>query len=229
MRKVAVSLYDESGNMLRDWAEAGYECYAFDLLNTGKVEQIGPGSITYVKADLFDPAFRDYIKQLQPSILFGFPPCTDLAVSGARHFESKLKADPDCHVKAMRLVKLVPELGNELGIPWMFENPVSIISKLWRTPNFKFHPHQYGGYLPEDDEHPRWPEYIEARDAYSKLTCIWCGNGFKKPPMRGVEYQKGYSLQHTQLGGKSAKTKQIRSETPRGFARAVFLANSIKG
>ncbi len=34
------------------------------------------------------------------------------------------------------------------------------------------------------------------------------------------------SKQWGKLGGKSAKTKQIRSETPRGFAKAVFLHNS---
>jgi len=29
-------------------------------------------------------------------------------------------------------------------------------------------------------------------------------------------------------GGKSIKTKNIRSATPRGFAKAVFIANALK-
>ena len=36
----------------------------------------------------------------------------------------------------------------------------------------------------------------------------------------------GYSDQHNKLGGKSLKTKNIRSATPRGFAQAVFEANN---
>ena len=35
----------------------------------------------------------------------------------------------------------------------------------------------------------------------------------------------GYSDQHKKLGGKSLKTKNIRSATPRGFAKAVFEFN----
>lgn len=35
----------------------------------------------------------------------------------------------------------------------------------------------------------------------------------------------GYSTQHLKLGGKSQRTKDIRSATPRGFAIAVYEAN----
>lgn len=35
----------------------------------------------------------------------------------------------------------------------------------------------------------------------------------------------GDSTQYKKLGGKSLKTKNIRSATPRGFARAVYQAN----
>ena len=34
-----------------------------------------------------------------------------------------------------------------------------------------------------------------------------------------------YSLAYRKLGGKSLKTKNIRSATPRGFAKAVAIAN----
>lgn len=47
-----------------------------------------------------------------------------------------------------------------------------------------------------------------------------------KLPVPMVTEPTGYSRQHEKLGGKSAKTKQIRSETPRGFALAVFMANA---
>lgn len=89
-----------------------------------------------------------------------------------------------------------------------------------------FHPYEYGGYLPTIDEHPIYPEYIKPRDAYPKKTCIWSGGGFCMPEKKPVAVMPGYSDQHNKLGGKSLKTKNIRSATPRGFANAVFIANS---
>ena len=106
------------------------------------------------------------------------------------------------------------------------ENPVSVISTMWRKPDYKFDPFEYGGYLPEDDNHPIYPEHIKPRDAYPKKTCIWSGNGFIMPEKIKVNVAPGFSDQHKRLGGKSLKTKNIRSATPRGFATAVFSANN---
>ena len=66
------------------------------------------------------------------------------------------------------------------------------------------------------------------RDAYPKKTCLWTGNGFNMPYKVAVECDSfGSSTQHRKLGGKSMKTKNIRSATPRGFARAVVEANAV--
>jgi len=124
------------------------------------------------------------------------------------------------------MAKLVESVGVACGAPWGAENPVSVLSTLWRKPNFSFHPWEFGGYLPDSDIHPMYPEYIKARDAYPKKTCIWSGNGFIEPKRIPVKVDSGYSDQHKKLGGKSLKTKNIRSATPRGFAEAVFLYNS---
>jgi len=220
-----VSLFDKSGNMLKPWAFAGFHCYAFDLTGTPRIEKIENGSITYFKADLIEPFWIDFIVALNPAILFGFPPCTDLAVSGAKHFKRKLTANSSVFDDAMKLVMITPDLANRIGCPWFFENPISLVSSLYRKPDFKFHPYEYGGYLPTNDIHPRHPEYIAARDAYSKKTCIWSGNGFKEPEKRIIPPLSLLSDQFKKLGGKSQKTKDIRSETPRGFAIATFEAN----
>lgn len=45
------------------------------------------------------------------------------------------------------------------------------------------------------------------------------------PERKPVDVGAGYSTQHLRLGGNSIKTKNIRSATPRGFARAIFEAN----
>lgn len=222
-----VSLFDESGNAMRPWATAGHECYCYDILNDGRVETVGSGRIHYIKADLFDDNVVESIVSLNPEFICGWPPCTDLAVSGAAWFAAKAEKNPDYRKEAMALVMRVPEIAQACGTDnWFFENPVSVISSEYRKPNYSFHPYEYGGYLPEDDVHPRWPEYIEPRDAYSKKTCIWSGPGFIMPAKKPVEHTPGYSKQHRLLGGKSDKTKQIRSEGPRGFCSAVFLSNA---
>lgn len=241
--KSVVSLFDESGNALRPWAAAGFACYAFDILNIDKPDEVFPGGgfIRFVYADLMPTDWRvdgctnpmiEEIISIRPVFVMGFPPCTDLAVSGARHFEAKRARDPDFQDRAVALCRVVETVGERCGVAWFLENPVSVLSSKWRKPDHLFHPCYYGGYLPEYDVHPRWPEYIMPRDAYEKLTKLWTGGDFAMPDRLSVDpltvrYENGVSgsTQFAKLGGKSAKTKQIRSETARGFALANCIAN----
>ena len=234
--KKAIFLFDYTGIMAQPWADAGYLCYCFDGQHALGVSTSQHKNILNIGMWFDDSVkqqanFED-IKRIidftgnDISFVFGFPECTQLAVSGAAHFENKRKKDPDFQIKAMELVYLVRDLGDQLKCPWALENPVSVISSLWRKPDYSFHPWEYGGYLPEDDIHPIYPEYIKPRDAYPKKTCLWAGNGFNMPKKLPVEVKPGYSDQHKKLGGKSLKTKNIRSATPRGFANAVFESNS---
>jgi hypothetical protein len=233
-RQAVVSLFDESGNALKPWFECGWTCYAIDIVNTGKIERHpSGGSITYLHRDLRSVLCQQEVKALRPKFIMGFPPCTDLAVSGAAWFEAKRAVNPDFQFEATDLARVVEKIGNDCGVGWFAENPVSVLSTLWRKPDYRFHPYEYGGYLPIDDVHPRWPDYIAARDTYPKKTCLWTGGNFimprKRPvPLRDWKFDdpvQKYSTQHLKLGGKSAKTKQIRSEGPRGFLKAVFEAN----
>lgn len=222
-----MSLFDESGNMGRPWAEKGAHVWCFDIQNTGKKTELfeSGGLIIYKDWDLTNDEDLELIAALDVDIIFGFPPCTDLAVSGAMHFERKRAKNPNFQVEATALARQVEKLGNMTKAPWFAENPVSALASTWRKPDEYFHPYEYGGYLPEDDVHPRWPEYIAPRDRYRKKTALWTGNGFVMPPRKSVGDPGENSAQHKKLGGKSAKTKQIRSETPRGFAIAVCEAN----
>lgn len=228
-----LSLYDFTGEALRPWAEAGYECHAFDIQHWGVKPEIvnAIGCITYTKVDLYQPEMLKHLKEKftgNTRFVFGFPPCTDLAVSGAAHFKRKELENPGFQERAVYHAKMVAELAEIIGARYMVENPVSVLSTKWRKPDYIFQPYEYGGYLPEGDIHPKWPELIMPRDAYPKKTCLWTGNGFVMPEKKPVPVAEGYSLQHRKLGGKSIRTKNIRSATPRGFARAVFEANKIK-
>lgn len=227
MAKVVISLFDESGNMGRPWAEKGCYVICVDTENYGKrpITFESGGCLLFVNLDLSQNDNLELLQKYNPDIIFGFPPCTDLAVSGSMHFEKKRALNPDFQREATELARQVEKLGNICKVPWFAENPVSVLASTWRRPDYYFHPYEYGGYLPEDDVHPRWPDYIPPRDKYRKKTALWTGNGFKMPVKKSVGDPGEDSPQHRKLGGKSAKTKQIRSETPRGFAVAVMEAN----
>lgn len=228
MKLSCLSLYDESGNMLRPWAEAGYDCHCIDLVAQPRIEMVGKGRISFHRMDVMSIECEHFARGLSPYFIFGFPPCTDVAVSGAAHFEKKLRDDPYAMAKAADLAKRVAILGYTTRAIWALENPKSMLKHFLGDPDYTFNPYDFGGYLPEDDAHPRWPDYIPPRDAYPKETWIWASDDFIFPPKAPVPCPKGYAPQHLKLGGTSAKTKQIRSETPRGFAKAVFLSNRHK-
>ncbi len=227
--KKAVFIYDYTGLMAQPWLEAGYECWLFDaqhkrgVTTEGNLHKVGMWFDPY---DIFNDCEKiEKIVGDNVQHVFGFPECTHLAVSGAKHFAKKLKENPYIQWEAMQLAHLIALFGYRNNCPWAFENPISVISTLWRKPNFSFHPYEYGGYLPADDVHPCYPEYIKPRDAYPKKTCIWHGNGYVQPEKKPVSCDSGYSMQFKKLGGKSLKTKNIRSATPRGFAKANYIAN----
>jgi len=228
--KKAIFLYDYTGIMAQPWLDAGdFECWCFDGQHPKGITRDG----NHVKVGMWFDAYNtaQSVKEIKQMVgdgvafVFGFPECTDMAVSGAAHFAKKAEKNIAFQAEACELARLVMYVGDAFGCAWAAENPVSVLATLWRKPNYSFHPYEYGGYLPEDDVHPIYPEYIKPRDAYPKKTCIWSGNGFVMPDKKPVSVEHGYSEQHKKLGGKSLKTKNIRSATPRGFAQAVFEAN----
>ena len=88
MRNQVISLYDYTGEALRPWAEAGYECYAYDIQHKAVWFWVSSKRkpITFVKADLYD---LDTLRRLisrhegQAAYMLAFPPGTDLASSEA--------------------------------------------------------------------------------------------------------------------------------------------------
>lgn len=84
--------------------------------------------------------------------IVAFPPCTHLAVSGARHFAKKLA---DGRQQAgINFFLAISELCEKLNIPYCIENPVGIMSRVWRKPDQIIQPYYFG-------------------DPYQKTTCLW--------------------------------------------------------
>lgn len=188
MSGLVLSLFDYTGNMVKPWAEAGYETLCIDI------QRDGTDILRWL------PPRRDY------RIVFAFPPCTNLSVSGARWFKDKGLAGL---ASAIELVERARDICEWSGAPWMLENPVSTLSTYWRQPDHSFHPWQFASYEPADN--------------YTKKTCLWTGNGFVMPqPNHPVGLVPDDRIHKA---APSANRANFRSATPMGFARAVFEAN----
>jgi hypothetical protein len=144
-------------------------------------------------------------------IILAAPDCTNFSSSGAQYWRTK---DADGRTKdSLELVRQVIRTI-DLCMPEIFawENPVGRLHKLMPEIGrpWYFQPWWYG-------------------DPYMKKTGLW-GNFNRDLPRNEVIPIKfcsqGNWLQR--LGGKSERTKECRSQTPMGFARAFFQANQLK-
>lgn len=200
--KVILSLFDYSTNMVKPWIKSGYKAFVVDIKHEGTVkESIKTGELIKVGADIMNwlPPLEDY------EMVFAFPPCTNLAVSGARWFKDKGLMGLS---EGIRKVEKAREIAEWSGAEWLIENPVSTLSTYWREPDYIFHPYQYDGYTQEDN-------------AYSKKTCLWTSKGFNMPKQDSIE--EFDDRIHKMAPSKDRSEK--RSKTPMGFAKAVFQAN----
>lgn len=189
--KTILILYEESGVFTNLYKSLGFNVITHDLKTTGQDIRL--------------------LKKLENVNVYGilaFPPCTHLAVSGARWFkdkgESALIEALSCVDVVFRLVQMYkPKF-------WMIENPVGRLVNFIGKPSFIFNPCDFGGYLEP------------ASDQYTKKTCLW--GEFSKPIKKHVEPIEG-SKMWSKYGGASERTKQSRSQTPLGFAKAFISVN----
>jgi hypothetical protein len=131
--------------------------------------------------------------------------CTHFAGSGAQYWKEK-----DSDGRTLEALGVLDACCRIVLIHhpvfWCIENPVGRL-KRWLGPSIMyFNPCDYG-------------------DPYTKKTCLW--GMFNKPVPNPVTPEKvceqGSWVQ--KLGGKSERTKTLRSITPSGFAKAFFEAN----
>lgn len=137
------------------------------------------------------------------------PPCTAFAGSGAQYWPKKDKSGET--LEALALVDAcLRAVAIYKPVFWALENPVGRLRRYLGPPALIFNPCDYG-------------------DAYTKKTCLWGKfNAPAKNPVEPVMYERGGkkgSWMWANLGGKSERTKELRSMTPLGFAKAFFGAN----
>jgi len=203
MSPIAIFLFCLTPNMAQPWADAGVECYCVDTQHAPGERR--NGNIIYVGADVCR-----WQPPLGRKIVFvaAFPPCTHLAVSGARWFKGKgLYALAD----SIALFARAADICEASGAPYLIENPVSTISSYWRKPDHSFHPWQFTGFEPGDN--------------YTKKTCLWTGGGFIMPEPF-VSPEAGEPDNRIHFASPGDNRSNFRSATPMGFSIATFKANS---
>lgn len=137
MNKPKLLVACEYSGIVRDAFNAsGWDAMSCDLLDSEK-----PGK--HYKGDIFDVLYKGW------DLLIAHPPCTHLAVSGARHFASKKASGVQ-----EEALEFVYDLLHAPIKHIALENPISIISTRIRKPDQIIQPWQYG-------------------HGETKATCLW--------------------------------------------------------
>ncbi len=124
-------------------------------------------------------------------LMIAHPPCTHLAVSGARWFHLKQQEQQE----ALRFVRMLLEAP----IPRIaLENPVSIISSRIRKPDQTIQPWQFG-------------------HGETKATCLWLKN---LPPLEPTNIVDGREARIHRMPPSPTRWKE-RSKTYQGIADAM--------
>lgn len=139
-------------------------------------------------------------------MIIAFPPCTHLAVSGARYFAEKRKDG-----RQQQAIDFFMAIANSPCRKIAIENPVGIMSSQWRKPDQIIQPYEYG--------HPE-----------SKKTCLWLKGLPKLKPTEIVEqgervtFASGKSMPKWYADAwklpKEERSK-LRSKTFPGIAKAM--------
>ena len=168
-----------SGVVREAFRRQGHEAYSCDLLPTDTP------STSHLQCDVRGLDLSRY------DLVIAHPPCTHLAVSGARWFKGKEKEQEE----ALEFVKFflnseVPKLA--------LENPVSIISTRIRKPDQIIQPWQFG-------------------HGETKATCLWLKNLPLLSPTNIVEGREP----KVHYASPSPDRWKLRSKTYTGIAEAM--------
>lgn len=133
---------EESQAVCKEFRALGHEAYSCDILPTS-----GDNPEWHIQGDLMDVMYSG-----EWDMMVAFPPCTHLAVSGAKHFKQKQEDG-----RQQEGIDFFLKVANAPIEFIAIENPVGIMSTLYRKPDQIIHPYYFG-------------------DPYSKKTCLWLKN-----------------------------------------------------
>jgi site-specific DNA-cytosine methylase len=169
-----------SGTVRDAFLAMGHEAMSCDFLPT---DAEGP----HYQGDV-----RDVI-EYPWDLMIAHPPCTHLSVSGARHFAEK-RNDGRQQAAVSFFLMLARAPIERIAI----ENPVCIMSSMWRKPDQVIQPWQFG-------------------HGETKATCLWLKN---LPPLQPTEIVEGRENRIHRMPPSPDRWKQ-RSATYKGIAAAM--------
>jgi hypothetical protein len=171
----------EYSGIVRDaFIKRGHNAMSCDLLPT---DVPGP----HYKGDVFDVIGDGW------DLMIAHPPCTHLAVSGAKHFAAK-RADG----RQQKAIDFFMALANIPIERYAIENPICIMSTAWRKPDQIIQPWQFG-------------------HGETKATCLWLKN---LPPLKATNIVDGREQRIHKMPPGPNRWKE-RSKTFQGVADAM--------
>lgn len=186
---------EESGVLTAILRRYGVEAYSCDLLPTsGDLPQY------HLQQDVLPLLKEEWLA------VFAFPPCDHLAVSGAKWFDLKRRDG-----RQQQGIDFFMQFADLPHVEYVeIENPVGIMSTIWRRPDQIVQPFFFG-------------------DSFRKTTCLWQKNLPLLKPTNMVEagviqrLKSGKSLPEWYSNAKKADRKRIRGRTFDGMANAMVL------
>lgn len=171
---------EESQEVCKAFRAKGHEAYSCDLLPCS-----GGHPEWHLQMDIFEA-----INSREYDLKIGFPPCTDLAVSGARWFEEKRK-----NGSQQKSIDFFLRIASCFDV---LENPIGIMSTIYRKPDQIIQPWQFG-------------------HGETKSTCLWL-NGL--PKLIPTNIVSGREQRIWKLPPSENRSK-LRSKTFPGIAKAM--------
>ena len=179
---------EESQEVCKAFRALGHEAYSCDLIPCS-----GGHPDWHIQDDVRNVLRHDVGSVAEWDLVIAFPPCTDLAVSGARWFKEK-QANGQQEKSIMFFEFFTMLKTYHVAI----ENPIGIMSTIYRKPDQIIQPWQFG-------------------HGETKATCLWLKN---LSPLKPTEIVEGREQRIWKMAPSEDRAK-LRSKTYPGIARAM--------
>jgi site-specific DNA-cytosine methylase len=173
---------EESQAVTKELRRLGHEAYSCDIIPCS-----GGHPEWHLQVDALE------LLKMKWDMILAFPPCTNLAVSGARYFAEKI-ADG----RQQASIDFFMAFANASCERIAIENPIGIMSSKWRKPDQIIQPWQFG-------------------HGETKATCLWLRG---LPPLVPTDIVEGREQRVWKMPP-SADRAKLRSKTYPGIARAM--------
>lgn len=173
---------EESQAVTIELRRLGHEAYSCDIIPCS-----GGHPEWHLQVDALE------LLKMKWDMILAFPPCTHLAVSGARYFEQKRKDG-----RQQAAIDFFMQFANADCSKIAIENPVGIMSTYYRKPDQIIQPWQFG-------------------HGETKKTCLWLKG---LPPLISTEIVEGREQRIWKMPPSEDRAKN-RAKTFPGIARAM--------